>query len=108
MSLKAFGEMIGRFAFNGQRIGKAIAERLDVPYYADRETGDNWPDNFNKAGEAVAKLPHGITGIYFHIPSLNLILLGPLGEKVGIRSTRLASHMPDLDRLLELKKAATS
>lgn len=52
-------------------------------------TKDNWPDSYNSVGDAVAKLPNGITGIYYHKPSMNLILVGPHGEKVGIRSTAL-------------------
>lgn len=54
-------------------------------------TRDNWPDSCNSVALAVAKLLEGIIGVYYHRPSMNLVLVGPQGEKVGIRSTALVA-----------------
>jgi len=71
-----------------------------------------WPDSFNDVLGAVQKLQHGITGVYHHGPSMNLVLLGPSGEKVGIRSTALSTpfiglHREQCQHLGKLKKAWT-
>lgn len=108
MSMRDFNDWIGGFTFYGQTLGKAIGERLDVPYYSDREfmREPHYPDSCNGVAEAVAKLPYGITGAYFNVPSLNLVLIGPFGEKIGIRAMSL--RMEPADPLERLKKAATS
>jgi hypothetical protein len=177
-AIKAFGAML-----EGQRgicaqIGKALCQRLDVPYLEDREaekflghrytkeslkgttggnegdvegpllptrefrfpngellqtnewpkrlfdehaeqlteevwTHDNWPDSYNDVQKALQKCAHGITGVYFHWPSMNLVLLNASGEKVGIRSSALVIPLIGLNKenailLGKLKKAATS
>lgn len=56
-------------------------------------TRANWPDSFNDVSEAIQKCGDGITGAYFHRPSLNLVLLDKVGKKVGIRSTSLMIPM---------------
>lgn len=75
-------------------------------------TKDNYPDSYNNVLEAVQKLPHGITGVYFHVRSLNLVLLGPMGEKVGIRASTLSTPIgmvpSEARHLGSLKKAATA
>lgn len=165
---KAFGAMIQATGNGCQHIGKALAQRVGVPYHEDREvermlghrllsvpkeeaikqgllptrqfqlpdgtvvaekdvpahwfneakqltdevwTKDNWPDNCNDVNGAIQKLTHGITGVYYHRPSMNLVLLGPMGEKVGIRATTLIGPqglMRDAGRFGLLKKAASA
>jgi len=100
MSVQAFAGFIKNLATAGQTIGREIAQKLDVPYYEDREVDAVWePDSYNSVEEAVRKLPHGITGTYFHRRSMNLVLLGPLDEKVGIRSTSFLSGVEPLKTL---------
>lgn len=71
-------------------------------------TYDHWPDSYNDVEGAVAKLSKGITGVYWHASSLNLVLLGAQGERVGIRSvdlmTPLRSRSGALSLLLTLKR----
>lgn len=52
-------------------------------------TRDNWPTSYNDVPGAIGRLQHGIAGVYFHRPSMNLVLIDSMGEKVGIRSTKL-------------------
>jgi hypothetical protein len=52
-------------------------------------TRDNWPTSYNDVPGAIRKLQHGIAGVYYHRPSMNLVLIDTMGEKVGIRSTKL-------------------
>lgn len=59
-------------------------------------TGEVWeldsygPDSYNDVEEAIQKCHGGITGVYWHSRSMNLVLLSASGEAVGIRSTALA------------------
>lgn len=65
-------------------------------------THDHWPDTSNDIPEAVAKLSKGVTGIYYHGASMNLVLLGADGARVGIRVT--AFMRPGVDALDGLKR----
>lgn len=71
----------------------------------------NWPDSFNDPVEAVNRLPDGVAAIYYHGPSMNLVLVGARGEKVGIRSTSLARPGRGLNaegvRILSLLRRAS-
>ncbi len=92
-----------------KRLFEEKAEQLSEEVW----TKENWPDSFNDAKEAVAKLPNGITGVYYHRPSMNLVLVGPTGEKVGVRSTAIMTPMIGIDRdhvfaLGALKKASAA
>ena len=76
-------------------------------------TQDHYPDSYNDILEAVQKLPHGVVAAYYHRGQLNLVLMSPTGEKVGIRRT--AFLIPTRSMLAErvaplrtLKKAATA
>ena len=146
--IKDFFAMIGAIGGGCVAIGKALGQKLDVPYMEEREgekllgcklkeghegelfpthryrfpsgeilctnewperlvkekaeqlteevwTKDNWHNSFNDVEGAVQKLPNGIVGVYFHRPSMNLVLVAPGGEKVGIRSTALRKPFRD-------------
>lgn len=67
-------------------------------------TKENWPSSYNSVQEALQKVPDGITAIYFHKPSLNLVLVAPGGELVGIRRT--AFYDPVEVQALDLLKKA--
>lgn len=164
MSIKAFGDLLTGLGRGAEGIGRHLAQRLDVPFYEDRDerllghclkedlrrfqelrdkgmldaselfptrrfrfaTGeilctnkwpdrlfkeeneqlteevwshDHWPDSCNDIDGAIDKLPSGVTGIYWHAPSLNLILVGPGGVKVGIRSVCLTLSPHSFSRL---------
>jgi hypothetical protein len=76
-------------------------------------TNDHSPDSHNDIQEAVQKCTHGITGVYYHRASMNLVLVSASGKKVGIRSTALVTPLVGLKeadaRLLgRLKKAASA
>jgi len=70
-------------------------------------TKENWPTSYNSIREAVRKVPHGITAMYFHMPSLNVVLVAPDGELIGIRRTSFYDEV-QVKALRSLKKAATA
>jgi hypothetical protein len=69
---------------------------------------DHWPNTAGTVTEALAELPEGeVEGIYYHGPSMCLVLLSPEGHKVGIRATSLllSSKLgPDKTAILALGK----
>jgi len=76
-------------------------------------TRDHYPDSYNGILEAVTKLPHGVTGGYYHRGQMMLVLISPTGERVGIR--RAEFMLPTRSMLAErvaplakLRKAATA
>lgn len=76
-------------------------------------THENWPDSYNNVQDALQKCAHGITGVYYHKPSMNLVILNVTGEKVGIRSSSLVIPFVGLKKeeafkLGRLKKAASA
>jgi hypothetical protein len=71
-------------------------------------TRENWPtDPNNTVLEALQKVPRGITAMYYHMTTLNLVLVTPEGDLIGIRRTALydKDEVKALDRL---KKAFIS
>ena len=64
-----------------------------------------WPDSFNDITRAMQKCSDGIVGVYWHTPSMNLVLLSASGEAVGIRSTSLTRPLEKLRPLAGLRKA---
>lgn len=76
---------------------------------------DNWPTSCNDVEGALGRLQYGITGVYYHRPSMNLVLVDPAGERVGIRSTALTGpfglktekNLKEIRALGRLKKAPT-
>lgn len=71
-------------------------------------TREHWPtDPNNTVLEALQKVPRGITAMYFHMTCLNLVLVTPEGDLIGIRRTALydKDEVKALDRL---KKAFIS
>jgi hypothetical protein len=92
-----------------KRIFDEHAEQLTEEVW----THDHGPDSHNDVQEAVQKCAHGITGVYYHRPSMNLVLVSASGKKIGIRSTALVIPLIGLKqadaRLLgRLKKAASA
>ena len=70
-------------------IGESIAKACSLPFLGDRSKGkENSPDSYNDISEAINKLGHPV-GIYYHYPTMNLVLLETNGTKIGIRSTSL-------------------
>lgn len=70
-------------------------------------TRDNWPDNVNDVAGALGRCTTGITAVYYHRPSMCLVVIGASGEKVGIRSTafRLLESQAAVEKMLgEFKK----
>jgi hypothetical protein len=69
---------------------------------------DHWPHTAGTVSEALGNLPDGeIEGLYYHGPSMCLVLLSPEGHKVGIRATALllSSKLgPDKTAILALGK----
>jgi hypothetical protein len=71
-------------------------------------THENWPtDPNNTVLEALQKVPHGIIAIYYHMTCLNLVLVTPERELIGIRRTALYDRN-EVQALNRLKKAATA
>ncbi len=68
---------------------------------------DHWPHTADDATAALKHLPDGkITGIYYHGPSMTLVLLHPGGLKVGIRAAALLHPKlgPDKAAIAALEK----
>jgi hypothetical protein len=72
---------------------------------------DYWPNTADDVLTAFKRLPDGaIEGMYYHGPSMCLVLLHPGGPKVGIRAPALINPRTGLDKatialLGKLKKA---
>lgn len=66
---------------------------------------DNYPDSFNDVPGALAKI-HRPVAMWYHNPSMNLVILDESGAKVGIRSTCLrifliGMHTGNVQALIE-------
>lgn len=60
---------------------------------------DFWPNTADDVAVAVNRLPDGqITGLYYHGPSMTIVLLHPGGVKVGIRALSLIHPQLGPDR----------
>lgn len=72
---------------------------------------DYWPNTADDIPTAVRQLPDGkVVGIYYHGPSMCLVLLHPGGMKLGIRATKIIHPKLGVDKdavaaLAKLKKA---
>lgn len=111
-----------------------IAARLGIPYSHDREnerviqtrhegewvpgehggkvwdsgkdySHDNYPDSFNGVPDALEKIRRPVA-MWYHTPSMNLVILDDSGVKVGIRSTALripliGMHPGNINALVE-------
>jgi hypothetical protein len=72
---------------------------------------DHWPNTSDDPAGAMKRLQDGrITGMYYHGPSMSIVLLHPGGLKIGVRATSIIHHRlgPDktaLAALAKLKKA---
>jgi len=64
-------------------------------------TRNNFPTSNNSVLEALQKVPNGIIALYWHMTSLNIVLVSPYGDLVGIRRTALydKNEIKALDRL---------
>jgi hypothetical protein len=59
-----------------------------------------WPNTADEVPVAIKRLPDGkVTGIYYHGPSMCLVLLHPGGLKVGIRATSIIHPILGLDKV---------
>ncbi len=73
---------------------------------------DYWPHTTDDPASALKRLNDGqITGLYYHGPSMCIVLLHPGGLKVGVRATTIIHHRLGPDKaavaiLAKLKKAA--
>lgn len=98
--LSTFFEMLGNQAKSCRSVGEDVAEACGVPYDAIGPDPDrlHWPDSFNDALEAAEKISK-LSRMYWHAPSLNLVLVDESGMKVGIRSTSLSTFgIPHADK----------
>lgn len=53
---------------------------------------ENWPDSYNDIDEALNKI-HQPAAMWYHNPSMNLVIMDKSGEKIGIMSTALRHPM---------------
>lgn len=90
--LKNFFDMLANQAGTCFDIGKEIAALCDVPYQRIGPDPErlHWPDSYNDAFEAAKQITK-LARIYWHGPSLNLVLVDESGKKIGIRSTSLST-----------------
>ena len=110
-------EAIKQGLFQTRRFRSPTGEILETDKYLtmDHEqlteevwTRDNWPtDPNNSVLEALQKVPHGIIAIYYHRTCLNIVLVTPERELIGIRRTALYDRA-EVQALFRLKKAATA
>jgi hypothetical protein len=87
------------------------AEMHEVEFLTEEVwTRDHWPNTADDVAAAVARLPDGkITGLYYHGPSMTIVLLHPGGLKVGIRAgsiidPKLTADKVAIEALKRLKK----
>jgi len=89
------GPRIRTFYENGRLKSSRVGELLPGSV-------DNSPDTYNSVNEALALMKNDtLTGMYFHAPSLNLVLMTLSGKKIGIRMIDLRGRTPYL--IQELK-----
>lgn len=95
---------------NDPETGKP-AEMHRVQFLTEEVWGrDFWPNTADTVTDAIRRLPDGkITGIYYHGPSMCIVLMHPGGVKVGIRATsiidpRLGTDKAAMKALGNLKK----
>ncbi len=93
------------------RDGKAIDMRFVEFLTEEVWAREHWPNTADNIPDAVARLPDAkVTGIYYHGPSMCLVLMHPGGLKVGIRATTVLNPKLGVDKkgvgaLGKLKKA---
>ena len=133
-NVRAFLEAIGQQNFDLKKFFVIVATRLGIPYEHERESErllqtrhegkwvpgehggqvwdsgkdhshDNYPDSFNDVPGALVKIHHPVA-MWYHNPSMNLVILDDSGAKVGIRSTCLrifliGMHTGNVQALIE-------
>ena len=109
-ALKGFFGMLDAQSNSCKLVGQKMAEKCSVPYLEDRE-GDkegerkNWPTSFNDVRGALRRLKK-LAGVYYHYPSMNLVLVDESGKKIGIRSGDLSMlgfvRREQMEKLLQL------
>jgi hypothetical protein len=105
---RLFISSINSFAEGITAHSRRVAEDTGVPYLIECEgnQGHNYPDCFLDIPKALERLgDRPLIGMYFHIPSLNLVLVTQ-DEKIGIRSVCLRTGMNKLLTELHIRKAA--
>ncbi len=103
--------------------GKILSELINVPYFDSQQskeveqffnwnTKELWPESFNNIAQALSKITFGIVAIYVHMPSLNLVLVTSMQERVGIMRTAFGHTRKEYDSAMEalsnIKKIASA
>lgn len=94
-ALSGFFNMLHSQGLSLKALGQALAKLCDVPYFEDRETREkdgtehHYPTSFSDVRGAVKRISK-LAGVYYHFPSMNLVLVNECSAKVGIRSVDLA------------------
>ena len=61
---------------------------------------DHWPNTADDVPHGIARLPDGkVAGIYYHGPTMCLVLLHPGGLKIGIRAGSIIDVKMGVDRV---------
>lgn len=116
-NIRAFFEAMQQQNVNLRRFFTVVAAKLSIPYLQEREgerllatrhegkwvpdehggrvwdsgkdfASENGPDSYNSVGTALDKLRRP-TAMWYHNPSMNLVILDESGTKVGVRSVDL-------------------
>jgi len=94
--IKTFFEMLRGTGDQCRLIGEQLAKLRDVPYLEEKgkreKDGErkNWPTSFNDVYESIERLSK-LAAVYYHYPSMNLVLVDESGEQIGIRSVDLTT-----------------
>lgn len=93
---KDFLEGLGRMWIESVR---QLAANLSVPYLEEHEhdrswrSRDNMPQCFLDIPKALERLGNdALVGIYFHTGTLNVVLVGASGARIGIRSSSIQEN----------------
>ena len=70
-------------------LGQKIAEACNIPYVEYKTSETDRPTSYNTMMEAGNKVDRPVE-VYYHPPSMNLVIVAANGEKVGIRSNDIS------------------
>lgn len=82
-------------------------EQIEEQLTEEVWTRGNWPSVLLSIPEAIQRVPNGVIGMYYHVPSLCVVLVAPDRSLIGIRRTSFSISY-ELQALNTLKRVATS
>ena len=94
-ALTGFFNMLHAQGGSCKLIGQKLAKTCNVPYLEEKEAREedgkrkNYPTSANDVDGALRRLSE-LIAVYYHCPSMNLILVDASGEQIGIRSNDLS------------------